>query len=306
MYDNDSKGISYSAGFFMLIAFTIAGLILASIISIPVWKQMTGLGFEDMQKGLTDPTNADAMKVLQSISAVVGFLLPTIVTAFFLNRRPLKLLGFSGEVKPNQAALVVGLMFTALFVSGGLSYINEIIPISSNLKAYFDKLENDYNDQVKAIIGLKSNTDFIIALFVMAFLPALCEEVLFRGGLQNFLTRSTQKPWLSIVIVSILFSVVHFSYYGFLSRMFLGIVLGAIFHYSGKIWLSILGHFINNAVALTILFFYIKSGKSIDEAMNEDVKTYWGLLFLPLVIMLIIYFKKASVRTKTEEKNYGA
>jgi len=306
MYDNDSKGISYTAGFFMLIAFTIGGLILASIISIPVWKQMTGLGILQMEKGMSDPANANAMKVLQSINAVVGFLLPTILTAFLLNRRPMKLLGFGAEVKPAQAALVLPIMITALFVSGGLSYVNEIIPITSKLKTFFDNLENQYNEQVKAIVGLKNNTDFIIALIVMAFLPAVCEEALFRGGLQNFLTRSTKKPWLSIIIVSIIFSIVHFSFYGFLSRFFLGMVLGAIYYYSGKIWLNILAHFINNAIALSALYFYIKSGKSVDEAMNQDVKTYWGLLFLPFVVGLIIYFKKVSAGTKTVTDNYGA
>lgn len=306
MYDSDSKGISYSAGFFMLIAFTIAGLILASIISIPVWKQMTGLNILEMEKGMRDPANANAMKVLQSINAVVGFLFPTIVTAFLLNRRPMKLLGFNASVKPNQAVLVIGIMITALFVSGGLSYINELIPISTNLKTFFDKLENQYNEQVKAIVGLKNNTDYIIALFVMAFLPAVCEEALFRGGLQNFLTRSTKNPWLSIIVVSILFSIVHFSYYGFLSRVFLGIVLGAIFYYSGKIWLSILGHFINNAIAVSTLYFFIKSGKSVDDAVNQDVSTFWGLLFLPFVIALIIYFKKVSAGSKTVSDNYGA
>src|SRR4029077_16280547 len=119
--------------------------------------------------------------------------------------------------------LVFGIVLVALFVSGFLSYVNEHLPISSTLRAKFDKMESDYNDQVQAILGLNNGGEYLIALIVLAFLPALCEETLFRGGLQNFLTRATKAPWLSIVIVSIIFSLAHFSYYGFLSRFFLGI-----------------------------------------------------------------------------------
>ncbi|RYG46859.1 MAG: CPBP family intramembrane metalloprotease, partial [Chitinophagaceae bacterium] len=132
----------------------------------------------------------------------------------------------------------------------------------------------------------------------MAFLPAVCEEALFRGGLQNFLNRGTNMPWMSIIVVSILFSLAHFSFYGFLSRFFLGIVLGAVFHYSGKLWLSILAHFINNALAITVLYISIKNGTSLEEAMAQDASSIWGILAVPVVIGLFAFFKKASLQRR--------
>jgi membrane protease YdiL (CAAX protease family) len=147
---------------------------------------------------------------------------------------------------------------------------------------------------VEAIIGLNNVGEYIIALIVMAFLPALCEETLFRGGLQNFLTRSTKMPWLSIIIVSILFSLAHFSFYGFLSRLFLGAILGLLYHYSGRIWLNILAHFFNNAFAITALYVYKLQGKSLEEAISEKTSTFWGILALPIIIILLIAFKKIT------------
>ncbi len=137
----------------------------------------------------------------------------------------------------------------------------------------------------------------------MAFLPALCEETLFRGGLQNFLTRGTNMPWLSIIVVSILFSLAHFSFYGFLSRFFLGIVLGALFHYSGKLWLSILAHFINNALAITVLYISTQQGKPLQEAMKQDETSFWGILAIPAVVGLFALFKKVSMRRRFETTN---
>ena len=297
MYDNDSRGISYTGGFFMLIAFAIGGLLLASAMSALIWQQMTGKNFAELQKGLSDPANSDVMKVIQSVTAIVGFFIPTLVAATLLNKRPVKLLGFtSGGIKLNQVVLAVLLVGAALLVSSSLSYFTSHVPIPEAWKIRFDKMELEYNTQVSAIISLKNARDYILALIIMAFLPALCEETLFRGGLQNFLTRGTNLPWFSIIVVSLLFSLAHFSFYGFLSRFFLGMILGALFHYSGKLWLSIIAHFINNALAITVLYMSTQQGKPLQEAIKEDATNYWGMLAIPLVIVLFVAFKRASVR----------
>jgi membrane protease YdiL (CAAX protease family) len=294
MYDGNSKGISYSAGFFILIGFAITGIILASVISIPIWTNMTGRSIKEMDTAITDPANSNAVRIIQSITAIIGFLLPAILTAFLLNRRPMKLIGFQGKINWKQVGLVLAIMFVALLVSGFLSYVNEMIPITESLKLKFDRMEADYNKQVEAIIGLNNAGEYILALIIMAFLPALCEETLFRGGLQNFLTRSTKMPWLSIIIVSILFSLAHFSFYGFLSRFFLGAVLGLLYQYSGKIWLNILAHFFNNAFAITALYVYKLQGKPLEKAIDDKASTFWGILALPIVIVLLMVFKKIT------------
>ncbi len=292
MYDSHSKGISYTAGFFMLIAFAVAGLVLASAISVSVWTAMTGQPFESFTDGMTNPEYANAFKVIQSITAVLSYLLPAVLTAWLLNRRPWNLLGFSGQVKPGETALTIIIILVGLVVSTSLAYFNELIPLSQEMRLKFDEMEDNYNKQVAAIIGLKNNADYIIALLVMAFLPALCEEALFRGGLQNFLTRSTKNYWFSVVVVSLIFSAAHFSYYGFLSRFFLGMVLGLIFQYSGKLWLSILAHFVNNALAITVLYYFIRQGKTMEEAINETNSNWWGVFVLPLLIGLFILFRR--------------
>lgn len=300
MYDSDSKGISYSAGFFMLIAFAVAGVFIASLISFPIWVGITGRPLEEMKNDMTNPAYSGAAKLVQSITAIFGFLLPTIFTAFLMNRRPIRLLGFSPRIKWSQVGLAILIMTLALFVSGALSWVTDAIPLTDSWKTLFDKWESTYNKQVEAIIRLNSPLDFILGVVVMAFLPALCEETLFRGGLQNFLTRSTRKPWLSIIIVSLIFSAVHFSYYGFLSRFFLGLVLGMIYQYSGRLWLSIIAHFINNALAITLLYIAKAYNIKLEDQVSDTAESYWGLLALPMVIGLMFVFQRISFNPKSK------
>jgi len=303
MYDSNSKGISYTAGFFMLIAFAVAASIIAVFISIPIWTGMTGQGFKDFEKGMSDPANSNAIKVIQSVTFVIGFLLPAIFTAYLLNRKPMGLLGFSRKINWKQIGIVCAIMVSALFVSAFLAYVNGILPVSESLKLRFDKMENAYNKQVEAIIGLNSFGEYILALIIMAFLPALCEETLFRGGLQNFLTRSTKMPWLSIIIVSILFSAAHFSFYGFLPRLFLGVILGLLYEYSGRLWLNIIAHFVNNALAVTAIYVLKTQGKSLKEAVGDNESSaWWGIFLLPAVIGLFIVFRKIAAKPKDPQK----
>jgi uncharacterized protein len=299
MYDSNSKGISYTGGFFMLIAFAVAGVFIAALISIPVWTGMTGQGLKEMEKGMSDPANSNAIKVIQSITFIIGFLLPAIFTAYLLNRKPMDLLGFSKKINWKQIGLVCAIIAAAMFASTFFSYLNERLPISESLKLRFDKMESNYNQQVEVIIGLNSFGEYILALIIMAFLPALCEETLFRGGLQNFLTRSTKMPWLSIIIVSILFSAAHFSFYGFLSRIFLGVVLGLLYQYSGRLWLNIIAHFVNNAIAVTAIYYLKTQGKSLKDAIGENSDaSWWGIFLLPAVIGLFIVFRKIAGKPK--------
>ena len=300
MYDSNSKGISYTAGFFILIGFVVAGLLLSGLISIPIWTNMTGTSFEKMGEGLDDPANADAYKIIQSITAVVGFFLPVVLAAFLLNKKPMKLLGYSGKPGWGQILLVFFIMIAGLWVSSSLSYFTSHLPVSPEWQAKFDKMESDYNSGVESIISLNSSSEYLFALFILALLPAICEETLFRGGLQNFLTRSTKLPWLSIIIVSILFSLAHWSYYGFLYRLFLGIMLGLLYHYSGKIWLNILGHFLYNAIAISALYYFTLQGKSLKEAMNDNAESFWGIIALPVVIALLVWFWQISKKDKEE------
>jgi membrane protease YdiL (CAAX protease family) len=298
MYDTNSKGISYTAGFFMLIAFAIAGLIFASMIAGQVWVSMTGKTIEALSSGKFEPSDSWAYKIIQGISQVFGYFLPTLIVAITLNRKPLQLIGYEWGFKWSQAGMVALIIIIALIASGGLSYVTRIIPIPEVWRILFTKMEADYVKQVAAIINLNTPQDLIISLVFMAVIPAICEETLFRGGLQNFLTRSTKRPWVSIIIVSLIFSAVHFSYYGFLSRFFLGIILGCLYHYSGRMWSNILLHFLNNALALTVLYITQQDGKPVSQAMTETDSGWWGLLAFPLVIGLLIYFKKISASSR--------
>jgi membrane protease YdiL (CAAX protease family) len=187
-------------------------------------------------------------------------------------------------------------MFGAAITAASLAQLNELIPIPQNAADYFRKLEDNYSAQVEAMTNIRTFGDYIISIVMIALLPAVFEETFFRGGMQNLLTRFSKKPWLAIIITSLIFSVIHLSYYGFLARVCLGMVLGLIFYYSRSLWLSIAAHFFNNAIAVTQMYVLIRQGKPVKEAMNETYPMWWGIIGAIVLYALFILFKKRSVQ----------
>lgn len=300
------KGVSYMAGFFMLVAFAVGGTILGGMLAIPAMAAMSGKSMAFITENLNTLMGNSAflreMQVMQTLSAVFGFLAPTLFTASRLSHKPITLTGFKGSISQKQILLSILIIICGLALSGALGYFSYKLPFPIDWRLKFDRMENNYAQTVAGIVNVGTVSELLISLFVLAFVPAVCEEAFFRGGLQNYLYRGTGKFWLSIVIVSIIFSAVHFSIYGFLSRLALGVVLGLLYQYSGRIWLNILAHFINNATAVMLIYFQLGKGKPLQEILNDREGSYLGFLIIPILVILLIRFKQTrSITTNAAD-----
>jgi len=300
MYDAYSKGISYSRAFWILMGLWLAGFIVGGIVSIPIWILMTGKGLSSMQQEMLNPENVNAVRVIQVVSTALTFFLPAFITAFLINRRPGKILGLTMRFEYRQLLMVIAIMLAAAVVAASLATFTEWIPISKSATAYFKEMEENYVSQVEVMANMNAFGDYLISMVMIALLPAFFEETFFRGGMQNFLTRILRKPGAAILITSIIFSLVHISYYGFLARLCLGVVLGLIFYYAKSLWLSIIAHFFNNAIAVTQMYVLMKRGKSVREAMNDNYPIWWGMIATLVLYGLFIIFKKYSAKAVKE------
>jgi hypothetical protein len=128
-------------------------------------------------------------------------------------------------------------------------------------------------------------------LFMIAVLPALGEEFLFRGVLQKLLTEWTKNKHLGIWIAAFAFSFVHFQFYGFLPRFLLGAYFGYLLAWSSSIWVPITGHFINNGVA--VLYYHFSSDPLGETNMDKlgTSREYNYTLYLSIIsIALLLVF----------------
>jgi membrane protease YdiL (CAAX protease family) len=296
-----TKRFTYWGQLGILTAFCGIGLIIGGLASlIPLLgkinlKDLAGSSATDMMDKLLVPENATALRWMQFISTLFLFFLPAFFYALVCHKKPLMHLGFKHRVDPKQTLIVVLIMIACLPIVGALQQLTEMFPWSKLMLQRFKDAEDTYNKQVLAIARMNNFVDFIVSVIMIAFLPAVFEETLFRGGLQNLLSRWFKMPILAIIITAIIFSAIHGSYLGFLSRFALGFVLGWMYYRTGNIWLNIIAHFFNNAFGITYLYILSKRNTKVDPSAMEDYFPLWITLAAILTVYgLFILFEKIS------------
>ena len=113
-------------------------------------------------------------------------------------------------------------------------------------------------------------------------------------SVRSFINKWTNHPVAPIIVTGLIFSAIHFSWYGFIPRVALGMVLGYIFYYTGNLWYSIIGHFFNNALMVSILYWQYTKDKKIDMEVGDSAPWWAGLISAAILIGLFIFLKKLT------------
>ncbi|TAF64455.1 MAG: CPBP family intramembrane metalloprotease [Cytophagales bacterium] len=138
---------------------------------------------------------------------------------------------------------------------------------------------------------------FLVGLLVIAIIPAIGEEVLFRGIIQKKLM-NTINPHVAIWLTAFFFSAVHFQFYGILPRMILGALFGYLFWFSGNLWWAILSHFFNNATTLLLVYLYRQKITQFDIEAQTSVPLIFALISLVFTLLLMWLFKRLLATPK--------
>ena len=299
MPDYNSRNIRYPSQLAILLGLTGGGLIITAMASFAIWSMMTGQPFPLKEEDILQPKYYNVNMVLQAVSTFFIFFVPVHFFAAICYRKPLQYMGFNFRFNFKQVLLVVGILILTFPLSGSLGTLNKILPISQYWADKFKAMELAREAQEAALININSFSKFIISLLVIGLLPAVFEETFFRGGVQNLLTRWFKGPWVAIIFTAIIFSLIHLSFYGFLVRFALGVVLGFIFYYSGSLWMNILLHFLFNGIQVTAL--YVMTMNGVKDKNVEDSFPMWvGLIALALLVYLFKLFKQTSAAKQSQ------
>ena len=255
----------------LFISMTGLSMILGGLITFSIVAAALHTPFTDIQSVLLRPENTSLTQIANAFASIIGFGVPALVVAYFTKGSFASNLGFKPITNEKQVGIVILLAFTGLILSGALGDLTDKITFSNSIRTWATNLEAQYKKALMAMTHMRSIWDLLLAIIAIAVVPAIVEELYFRGTLQKIITDWSGKPFVAIVITAILFSAFHFSYFGFLSRMSLGIVLGLIYYYTKTIWLPILMHFVNNAIGVAALYAVRNNPKKIDQVMDSNL-----------------------------------
>ena len=200
---------------------------------------------------------------------------------------------FKFNFKRQEILLVCGIIILSYPF---ISYIYELNQ-KINLPEWALSYEQRAEQLTREFIKMDSLLDLGINLILIAIIPAVGEELLFRGYLQESFSKWLQNAHLAIIFSAFLFSAIHLQFHGFFPRFILGILLGYLFFWSGSIMIPIFAHFVNNA--LVVIFSYTSF---INYSSVTDYKTtFVHALFSFMSIVLLLFLLYNVIKSR---KNY--
>jgi len=248
--------------------------------------------------------DSGSMKLLQLIQSVAVFILPAIVLAYLCSKNAKEFLFLDKPI--NWIVVLFVILFMILIVPfinllGDLNQRLVLPEALSGLEKMMRSSENDTAALTEKFLNVHSLPALFFNIFLIAIIPAIGEELFFRGAIQGVLQRKLNVK-LAIWITAVVFSAIHMQFYGFVPRMLLGAFLGYLLVWSGNLWLSIVAHFINNVLA--VIFYYLKNNgyKVPDIDTIGTGNTLWiglvsGIIAILGFWLLGRYFHKCDKRT---------
>jgi membrane protease YdiL (CAAX protease family) len=263
----------------------LGGLIATALVSA-LLMMMGGLNLPEImemsQKGTMDFSPA-LIRGLLGVQHLMTFIVPGLAFGLiFYQSRFLS--GLDLGTNPGLPLTILGIFFLlATYPLVNLSFlVNEAIPLPSWASAF----ESQAEDTLKAILKMDTPLIFFLNLIIIAILPGIGEELIFRGILQKQIGLMLRNPVVAIWISAIIFSAIHLQFEGFLPRMVLGVVLGYLYYWTGNLWVPILAHAFNNGIQIVLIYATGLDVTTIDEKSSDQLQ--WWMLPVSIVVMYFI------------------
>ncbi len=276
--------------------------ILGMVLAIPFY----GRSFlESLSHGydFSKPDIVSKLKYLQIVNQFALFIIPSLVFSLFAGDKLFRYVRLKRHISG------VFLMFALAVVIVGLPFINWIGEVNarmsfpqmfSGIEQWMKSSEAQAAEVTTAFLNTPSGWGFVVNMMMIAILPAIGEELFFRGVLQRIFNEWFGNIHVAVLITAFIFSAIHMQFYGFIPRFLLGIYLGYIFYWSGNLWIPIMIHFMNNGIAVCVAFLSAKGLlKANFDTFGRSDDTF-VIVFSAMVVSLLVFLLFRNRRSDGE------
>ena len=236
--------------------------------------------------------------IIQDVSLLI---IPSIIILVLMKSETADRLPEFKMPQLKEIGLVVILTFCIFPVTSFTGQINSAMHLPdwlSGVEHWMTEKEDKANSLIDLLITSNTFWVMMLNLLMIALLPAIGEELIFRGVFQKIFYKLFRSGHLAIWFTAFIFSALHFQFFGFVPRFILGLVFGYLFFWSGTLWLPVISHFVNNAFPVVLA--YLQGLEKLNAPVDVPLWKQAIVLPLPVIISLVIllYFRNKS-------KNHG-
>jgi membrane protease YdiL (CAAX protease family) len=254
----------------------------------------------------SEETNIWFLRFFMILQDICLFIIPGIIILHLL--KPVNSNGPSIVKIPriNEIILVVLLAFCIFPITSFTGELNARMHFPdwlSEVEKWMEEKEAYAGDMIGLLIASDTFLLMLFNLLMIAVLPAIGEELIFRGVFQKILYGFFRSGQPAVWIIAIIFSTIHFQFFGLIPRFILGLVFGYLYLWSKTLWLPVIAHFVNNAVP--VIGGYIKGIEYVTS--NQDISLWKQAIGLPVPIfaagMILWYFRNRSLVNYSDDSD---
>lgn len=252
----------------------------------------------DLLKDMADPASHPDIKMALYIIQACATTFGLIITPFFLVKNTPRPVSFLFRDTRYDVTPILITAFTVVAFMGFNSIFiewNQNIHLPEPIKWLEEKArtyEDNAIEMTKFLTTFEAPWELMVALIVIAVLPGIGEELVFRGLIQNELFRAWRNPHVAIWVAAFLFSALHLQFFGFVPRLLLGALFGYLYFWSGNILIPMLAHFVNNGMSVIAMYMYQKGHLNYDVEGTESLPVSAFVVSTIITAALLYYFYK--------------
>ena len=277
---------------------------IASGVLITFFKYLGNIESDDITK--YSARHIVIFRYIQMSSTLISFGLPAVLFGLFYTNNIKKYFAVVPPQDMRWYLLAPVLLLSILPIIKSLSDINKGIHLPASMidiEQALRSLEHKLMQYVLVFLKDKSPITFAVNVFMIALLPAICEELFFRGVVQRIAYQVFDNFHAAILFAAAIFAAIHVEFFSFLPLFALGILLGYLYYYSGSLLLPMAFHFINNAFTVTAIYIMVLKNQDV----SLDGSSYpWYMMALSVIFFVstFSFFVHAAQHFKQKHKNH--
>ena len=283
--------------FFLLFSLIIISYIIHTLLAIFT----VYLSFEDGVNlcfppyDLSSVVSVNVAKIIQFLGSIGFFITPILIYGYLVNFE----FNFKKSISRQSILIVLVIM---VLITPLVSFLLEW-NMAINVPDWISEYDKKSDDIVLAFLKMNNYWDLVFNIIILAIIPAIGEELLFRGLLQQSLIKKIGDIHIAIFITALIFSAFHLHFSGLFPRILLGLVLGYLFYWSKSLWIPIIAHFLNNAMFVVVSypdfksFNFIQNDQHLDSSIVNDTSIYLAFFsFISVMLLMFLFYKNSRIK----------
>jgi membrane protease YdiL (CAAX protease family) len=294
-----SKGALKDSSVFVqlliLISMALLGLLLASFVGSIFIAMKFGISPEIMEEIRQNMMNyPDLLRNMQFFQVLGLFIFPAIICAWLFSDNYKNYLQIDTPVHLPVVILTVLSVLVAIPFLNFTYILNQQLVLPDWLKgleSWMMESEKAQGEILEKVLYAEHIGILLFNIVVICILTGIGEEFIFRGVLQNLFGKVMKNPHAIIWVVAIIFSFVHFQFYGFIPRMLLGAYLGYLLFYTKNMWMPVLAHFMNNCFSVVTYYIFQDSPEKMQQIDTIGTGSTWWLSVASFSLFVFLFWR---------------